>query len=227
MLAAHSIRGWADRGRARCVVFAVGLVVLASPSCARPSGVEQPRLAASSNQVLDPDASVSAGPSALLSKPSPTADGARPADSDAATASCDDIVRSVRAKGGIGLMSRHEPSLDPLCDWRIADANAEAMGSGAGVAQTTGRVDPVVVMNLLRTKRAAVAECVKEIPEARPALRVRVAFDASGVVTSVLTDYRVTLPTAAVSCVTGVLAKLRIVNPPSEETVVFGFDVER
>jgi hypothetical protein len=101
----------------------------------------------------------------------------------------------------------------PVAQWRLDDAlaaQAQRIPSRTGVpkpglieSRGSAPVDKVIAAFGARAK--AVATCARHVADAPPLLRVRAAIDPQGRATWVLTDYRVTLPEAAQSCVESAL----------------------
>lgn len=175
-------------------------------------------------------AACSAPAPAPTSSPSPHASGATVTPAAAATGlgTCDELVEHVRASGGIGFTGGTE--LDPLCEWRVDDANREALGTPAaierGVLSLRGAgLEREQVERTFRSKQREVARCAKNTPSAQRVLRARVNFDDRGYVLSTLADYRVELSDAARSCIEHALRGLRVRPTAAQhtQTVVYGF----
>jgi hypothetical protein len=120
------------------------------------------------------------------------------------------------------LIAANDAQLGPSGAAAAADLRRR-LGPKAGVIRLQGRAEPSVLERAFRSVEPAVAACVKDVPNAKPVLRVRVACDATGAVLSALADYAVTLPLQARQCVVEQLKHLRLVAPVGSETVVYGF----
>ena len=150
--------------------------------------------------------------------------------------SCDEKVAAAKTSGAAAPVAP-DPSIDPLCQWRIDDArNDAAVGAASatlstssgnaspGILQNTDGTPPEVVAAAFRQRAAEIAACGRTVPNAPPILRVRIVAEATGTVTWAAADYRANLPEAARACVENALrGKPFLTQSSGRITATYGY----
>ena len=152
------------------------------------------------------------------------------------TSSCDEKVAAAKASGALAPVAT-DPTVDPLCQWRIDDArNAVTVGAASatlstpagnaspGILSTTGGTPPEIVGEAFRNHAGDIAACGRAAANAPPILRVRVVSDANGTVTWAGADYRANLPQTARACVeTALRGKPFLSRSAGSVTATYGY----
>jgi hypothetical protein len=151
-------------------------------------------------------------------------------------AACDQKVAAAKVSGAAAPLTP-DPTVDPLCQWRIDDARTTAAVGAASADATTpsGDASPGLLQSsdALPAKEAItaflahakdVAACGASVPGAPQVLRVRVVVDPNGTVGWAGADYRVHLPDSARSCIEATLRGKPFVTPSANRlTATYGY----
>lgn len=122
--------------------------------------------------------------------------------------------------------------LDPVCRWKLEDANDRGLGYGAehdrrGTQSVNGRIPPDRVKRALEKQEAAVSRCLEAKDggaNRAPVLRVRLEVSPSGEVGAVVTDYRAPIEAERAACVSATLKKVQLGKTDGGPAIiVYGF----
>ncbi len=149
---------------------------------------------------------------------------------------CDQKVAAAGTSGALAPVTP-DPTVDPLCQWRIDDARTIAAvgpatagattptgNSSPGILQSSDSVSSKVAITAFLAHAKDVAACGANVAGAPQVLRVRVVVDPNGTIAWAGADYRANLPESARSCVESALrGKPFLTASPNRVTATYGY----